>query len=248
MFFRFPHKRGVVYLSLLGMLAFGCRTVPVAQFSEFEEGEDIEGLVVRTEMMKHRGRAEPKTGIMIPINTSFDIATPADGVSGIKASYEAIQKGMFFGIEFNYVNFESKSPITRGSSQAVQLAADTEDLMKEFDRYQMMLTWDYDIPLGESLYSPIFRFGIGLGAVAIHPHEADGNTLIDIDDFFMFVGRPSVGFRFPFHENIAGFIEANYDFIPEGQLTGEFGNQTVDVGDKVDFSSGNVWIGLSFEW
>lgn len=252
MSFRFPGIRGVIYGSLLGLLALGCKAVPPSPM-DYEEEENIEETVLRTEMMKHRARVEPKTGVLIPVNGDFEIADLSSPVIGVKGSFEAIQKGMFFGLEFNYAHFETKNPLQPSQSgplEAAELdALPTESLFESFDQYKLLFTWDYDIPLGTSLYSPIFRIGVGLGAVGIDPTEAPGNTLREFNQEFTFVGRPTIGFRFPFHEHIGAFIEANYDFIPEIQMTGKTLDENVNIGDnKVNFSTGNIWFGLSFEW
>lgn len=236
----------------LWVLAAGCAGAP----DPFDEDEDVEARAMRTEMLKHRGRVEPKGGIAIPMNSEFDVALPVGSdemMLGVKGMFEAVQKGMWFGFEFNAIGMESKDPIplsTPPPSESQLLAADTEQLMESHDRFTFMITWDYDIPTGDGLYYPIFRFGLGLGLVVIFPSEADGNTLLDFEEAYGFVARPTVGFRFPFHENFGAFVEANYDFIPEIQLTGrnEVTRSNVDIGDEVDFSSLNLWAGFSFEW
>jgi hypothetical protein len=238
---------GVVSLSLLGLLAQGCRSGPAPVL---EEDEDIAAKVMQSEMLEHRARLEPKTGLVIPINSHYKIATPADAVAGIEGKFEAVQKGMWFGLNFDFATIESENPLARGASQSEFLAAKTEQLMHSLDRYELLLTWNYDIPTGEGLYYPIFRAGLGMGAVAIHPNAAEGNALLEFNELYSFVGRPTIGFRFPFHENVGAFIEAMYNYIPEARFNGTNRNTgtKVDIGNRVELSTINVFAGISFEW
>jgi hypothetical protein len=255
--------RRLISWSFIGLLAIGCQSTPTGA-GPAEDEQDMEGSIERGEMMKHRARLEPKTGVSIPINNEFDISNPIDGVAGLKGAFEAIQKGFWFGLEFNYMSYETRNPVQQpvGSpSEPDSLAAvKTETLIKDFDRYTMMITFDYDIPLGDKVptednpgpdfYSPIFSFGLGLGAVAFNFDEAPGNVLTSFDKSINFVARPTVGFRFPFHEHIALFLEGNFDWIPQTQIEGQFRptDENVKIGDKVDFSTANIWFGLSFGW
>ncbi len=235
-------------LSLLfpALIAVGCTAVPPV---ETLEEEDIEGRVMREELTSNRGRLQfPKIGVAIPVNSQLKPGI----ITGIRGQIEAVQKGMWFGFEFDYANMDSKDPVTSGTSQAELAAADTEQLFESYDRYQLMLTWDYDIPLGDGPFIPIFYAGLGLGAAAFNPKEASGFTSADFDVGYAFVARPEVGFLFPFHENIGAFLELSGDFIPEFQFTGDTrinGQATnVDIGEEVGFSTINVFAGLTIRW
>jgi hypothetical protein len=256
--------RRLISWSFIGLLAIGCQSTPNGPaVADGEEG-DMEASIERDEMMKHRARLEPKTGISFPMNNEFEVADPSDGVGGIKGAFEAIQKGFWFGLEFDYMAFDSKNPaqtpVGTPNEPASLAAFTTETLIKNFDRYTILATFEYDILLGDHVptvdnpgfdfFSPIFSFGIGLGGTAFNIEEAPGNVLTEFDKTFTFVARPTVQFRFPFHENFGLFIEGNYDWIPEVQLEGQFRptDENVEIGDKVDFSTGNVWIGLTFQF
>jgi hypothetical protein len=193
---------------------------------------------------------------MIPLNSEFKPSGPMDGTSGIKGSLEAVQRGLFLGIEFDYAEIESKNPLP---PQTPNGSTKTERLMENFDAYKLFLTIDYDVPLGDyqpdlekskfDFYSPIFRFGLGLGAICINASEAPGNTLTSFDKQFQFVGRPTVSFLFPFHPNFAVFIEGNFDWVPKIRMTGSASGESVNIGDNsVDFSTANIWFGLSFQF
>src|ERR1041385_2364791 len=101
--------RNVLVGSMLGLLGVGCRTpgAPIAP-----EDENIEEQAMRTEMMEHRGRFELKSGLMFPVNNRLSSADPSDGVLGLKGAFEAVQKGMFFGLEVDYAEMDTKDPIT----------------------------------------------------------------------------------------------------------------------------------------
>ncbi len=253
---------GLISCSFLGLLAAGCSTPPPPGS---EEEESIEAMTERTEMMTHRARLEPKTGIAVPINDRFEIATPTDGMSGIKGAIEVVQKGMWLGLEFDFAEIDTKNPaqnvqdlITQGSTLK------TENLMKSFDRYEFLFTWDYDIPLGSYLpspensgwdfYSPILRPGLGLGAVAINPKEADAVApLGEFDNLIAFLARPNLSLLFPFHQHLGLFVEADFDWIPESQFSGKasiqgVGRVSADIGDKVELSTANFWVGLTIEF
>jgi len=241
------HQRsltGVILASWLAFVTLGCTVTPSQ--APLAEEEDIEAQVLQTALIRNRARLEPKGGVVVPLNAEYDVAAAA----GIRGQIEAVIRGMWFGLEFDYANVETTDPITRGSTQQEQLSADTENLMEYFDRYQLLLTWDYEIDTGSGPFYPTFRFGLGLGGVMVAPQEAPGNTLLDFDDFFTVVVQPRVGFRFPFHENVGAFFQANLNWSPEGQLSGDNGltRENVDIGDKVEFSAIEIWGGLSFEW
>jgi len=241
---------GVLYRRVWGAVLALCLTGCIAPPEDYyEEDEDLEARTLRTEMLTHRARLEVRHGFVLPINSKFDATTPI-GVVGVKGQIESVQKGMWFGLEFDYMELDSTDPVGLGTPEAALLIADTEDLMDSHTRYQLLFTWDYDVPTGPSLYHPIFRFGLGLGAVAIDAQEAEGNTLLDFENAFAFLARPTVGFRFPLHENFALFAESNFDFIPQIQMSGrnKVSGADVDIGNEVDFSSLNLWVGVSFEW
>ncbi len=228
------------------LIAMGCTALPPVD--TFEE-EDIEGRVMREELTSNRARLQfPKVGVAIPVNSKLKPGI----IVGLRGQIEAVQKGMWFGLEFDYAAIDSKDPVSRGTSQADLNAAETEQLFESHERYQLMFTWDYDIPLGEGPFIPIFYAGLGLGAVAINPDEAPGFTAADFDVAYVFVARPEIGLLFPFHENIGAFLELSGDYIPALQFTGDtrINGQAanVDIGDSVGFSTINVFIGLNFRW
>jgi hypothetical protein len=235
--------------SWLGILALGCATA--GNREPAEEDEDIEARAMRTEMLEHRGRLEPKTGIVFPINNQLSNSDPGSPVIGMKGQFEAVSKGMWFGVEFNFVRMDTQNPVPSPLPSGVNLLTlKTEQLLERVDRYEAFLTWDYDIPLGDGPYWPLFRLGLALGAVAFHGYEAPGNSLLQFDDGYTFVGRPSVGFRFPFTEHIGAFVEGSYDYMPKVQFSGrQTGSpDRVNIGNDVEFSAANVMLGISFEF
>jgi len=239
---------GLISISLLGLTAPGCATRPSGPPGE---EEDIEAQTMRESMLTRRARLEPKGGIVWPQNDKYDVGWGA----GIKGQIEAIEKWLWFGLQFDYAAVDTKDPleVVGPSVPAPDLGSlKTEQQMKSFDRYQMLLTFDYEIPTGPELYYPIFRIGIGLGATAINPKEAPGNNLVEFDNHYAFVAQPTLGFRFPIHENVGLFVEGQYNFIPQAQLTGvekiTGQDQNVDIGNEVEFSTVNVFAGISFEW
>lgn len=238
---------GLILISLLGT-APGCATRPSGPPSE---DEDIEAQTMRESMLKTRARLEPKGGVILPINSRYDVGYGG----GIKGQIEAVEKWLWFGLAFDYASIDTKDPlqVVSPTPPAPNLGSlKTEQQMDHYDRYQLMLTFDYEIPTGAELYYPIFRIGLGLGAVGINPKEAPGNNLVEFDTHYSFVAQPTLGFRFPLHENVGLFVEGQYNFIPEAQLTGKENitgqDQNVDIGDKVEFSTVNLLAGISFEW
>ena len=243
--------RNILVWSALGLLGAGCKTTPSVPMGPDDETGDEQAL--RSEFMTHCGRIEAKTGIVLPVNDRFDISDPSDGVVGVKGSFEAVEKGMFFGLEFDYTGIDVKDPITPATLGAQNLLnLHTEQLLDHFKRFEFLATWDYDIvlPLTGTKYDPILRPGIGLGLVLIDPEEALGNTLVTFDNLYQFVGRPTLALRFPFTENFGAFIEANYDFVPQSNLQGQVApsRKTQDIGDKIEFGTGNLWFGISAEF
>ena len=234
--------------SWLGLLALGCAAATNRE--PVEEEEDVEARAMRTEMLEHRGRLEPKTGFIFPINDRLKSSDPSSPVLGMKGQFEAVSKGMWFGVEFLFARLDTKDPITTALSAPELLTLKTEQLLRQVDRYEAFLTWDYDIPLGDGPYWPLFRFGLGLGAVALNGYEARGNTLLAFDTAYNFVGRPSLGFRFPFTEHVGAFAEGSFDYIPKTQFSGhQRGTKDrVNIGNDVEFSAANVMLGISFEF
>jgi hypothetical protein len=268
MSFGFPGRCVVTCWSFLGLMALVFQSAPVAIAADEDEEESPDARIERTEMFKHRARLEPKTGLRFPINDKFDVAVPFDptnAVAGVKGALEAVERGIWLGFEFTYTEFEVGDPLSAPEGLPSDITAvgnaQTEGMMESFDRYDLLLTLDYDVELGTHVptpehpgpdfFSPIFTFGIGLGATVINPNESDGNPFTKFDNTYMFIARPTVGFRFPFHENVALFAEASYDFIPTIQMTGSFTptRENVDIGgNTVDFSTFNLFFGLSFSW
>jgi len=248
---RFPGLCVLTCWSFLAFLSLGC-PIPA---SAADDQDDIEGQVERSMMFTQHARIDPKTGFRIPINDKIDIATPADIVTGIQAAFEAIDRGIWFGLEFDYSLFQIASGVNPDL-----VTGDTEGLMTEFDRYDILFTFDYDIPLGDHLpdveksgfdfYSPVFTFGLGLGAAIINAAETDAaRETRKFDPEYAFLARPTVGFRFPFHENMGLFAQASYDFVPEFQMEGVLRqtDEKVEIGStKVDISCFNFFFGLSF--
>src|SRR5574341_1422863 len=125
-------------LCMTALSVTGCTATPSM---DADEEEDIEAQTLHTTMLRNRGHLEPKGGLVIPTSSKYD---PAAG-AGLRGQIEAVMKGMWLGLDFDYASVDSSSALTRGSSEPDQLSADTEDLMKSFERYQVLFTWDYDI-------------------------------------------------------------------------------------------------------
>lgn len=265
---------------VLGVFAAGCKTAPPPSDIPEEEEEDVETKTALTEMMQHRAFVQLKTGVMIPFNNEFETAGIADGVSGVKGALETIQKGMWLGMEFDYARVHSSKPVSLNWNSPEQIQrsneefnnASTEQLMNYHDRFQVMLTWDYDIPLGKKapkkqwdLYSPIFRLGLGLGGMVVNPEEADGVKFrTDFNNAWGFVGRPNLGLTFPFQQHVQAFLEFNLDFVV-GSLNasdgfginmdgtaptslGDTTTQNIEDKNAVQYSTANFYFGLIFEW
>ena len=245
----FPVRSSLVWLvvALCCILVTGCNTVPSAPEDEvLAEDRDAETEAMSTEMLRQRGRIEPRVGVAVPVNSNLESGAGA----GVRAQLEAVQKGLFFGIQFDWITMDSKDPIDPGTNQNTLLSLDTENLLDSLDRFQLLATVDYDIPLARGDLSPIFRLGLGVGGVIFGFDEAEGNTSLEFDEGFSVVVQPRLGFLFPFHESFGAFVDAEYSFIPELQITGvnRATRENVDIGDTVELSTINVWFGFNFTW
>jgi hypothetical protein len=232
--------RALLSIAFVSLLIGGSQHRLVAA----EEEENPEERVASSEMLEHRARIEPKTGIILPVNQLFKTAGPGDGASGIKGSFEAVEKGIWFGLEFDYTGMKTE--------HALGVLNRSEDWMKGFDRFEILASFDYDIVLPffkNSTYNPILRPGIGAGLAIVSPVNVSPSVL-ELKDLYQFVGRIALALRWPFHKNIAAFVEGDFDWIPQSKFDVSFKNVsgTQVLGDNVEFSTGNIWFGLSFEW
>ena len=238
-------------------LGSGCQTAP--PYTDFASEEELEAQLNRTEMIHRYARVEFKGGGVFPFDTDME---PGAGFA-IKGSLEAF-KNVFFGIEYGYFeqdidetleDFQDVFNVDPARGEALALGADAEQWLTGFDRHNILLTADYYIPLGDAwgLYTPIFRTGLGLGAVVVVGDEiATGTLAADIDarTYVGFLVRPSLGIYFPVLENIQLFAEGALDLNLGGNLTidGELVGRRTTIEDRVDFSAISVLGGLTFVW
>ncbi len=256
-------KRSIqlIALGVLGWSVSGCQTAPPP--TGFETEEQIRDHLEKTQLLHRRAKVELKGGGAIP----FDSDMEPGPAFGIKASMEAY-KNLFFGFEYGYSNhevdetledFQRVFNVNPGLGEQLAADADPEQYFEEFDRHNFLLTFDYEIPLGDGwgLYTPIFRAGAGIGATIVIGDEVPDGTLADETDariFGNFLFKPSVGIDFPIHENVRLFAEVNADVIPDGKLTiktnlSQGGSQRrTRIDDSVNFSSVSFFGGVTITW
>jgi hypothetical protein len=210
-------------------------------------------------MLHQRARVEFKGGFNFPFDTDIE---PGSGV-GIKGSIERF-KNLYFGLEYNYfyntidetvAEFQDLFETDPVRAQREALGADPEQWLKHLSRHNILFTADYEIPLGDALgaYTPVFRFGLGLGAVLVDGREISSNNFaddVDVRFFAMFLARPEIAFHFPLHKNVQLFIEGDLELTPDGELVVEgdlFGRRT-RIEDDVNFSAASVFGGVSVNW
>lgn len=239
------------------LVIWGCQTAP--PYTGFESEEELEAYVTETQMLHRHALVEVKGGGVFPFDTDMN---PGAGF-GVKGSLEAY-KNLYFGFEYDFFRQQIdesledflgvfKSNPVKG--EALAKSADAEQWLDEFDRHNLLFTADYYVPLGEAwgVYTPIFRVGLGLGAVLIDGNEVSAGTLasdVNARLFASFMARPSLGISFPLHENVRLFAEANVDLVPDGDLTidGKLVGRRARIQDKVNFSAVSVMGGVLFTW
>ena len=241
--------RDILGTFLAAWLLAGCQTgspersEPPYQPDDFGEAgpEDVSTEAIqREEMLLQRAQIELRTGVSIP----FDIFRPDEdpltdpGLRlGTKAAFEAA-KNLFFGLAFDWTGHEVDDP-------PVALGPEQIQKIDSYDKYNILFTVDYDIPLYEDENPLLFRFGAGAG-VTIEKFEERPAQLENIDTFVGFIFRPHVGLRYHIADNWLVFTEASYEWVPERSLETNTGAKV--SGEQPVFSAGTFWLGFAYEW
>lgn len=232
-------------------LAFaGCRTTrPVDSipdptfeddFGSTSDAPITEESVAREEMLFERAQFELRFGGQFP----FDILRPSEDSNidpglgvGAKFAYE-VEKNVFLGFLVDWTFHDVQDPGEVAGANQI-------DQIEDFQKWNFLLTFDYDVPLTESRNPLILRLGAAAGVNLEKFNERDA-SLNTFDTFVSFIFRPSIGLRFPIAEHLLLFGELSYDLIPERDLET---NESAEVsGIAPVFSDGGIWVGLAYEW
>jgi hypothetical protein len=241
--------RSRLWIFAVALASFGCQTAPTTQVEdpaiEDDFGEDIGGpinveSVSRDEMVHQRAQLELRAGGQIP----FDVFRPDEDASidpgfglGAKFAFETA-KNVFIGVLVDWTMHDVEDPgEVAGDNQIEQL--------EKFQKWNILATADYDIPLTDAQNPLTFRVGGAMGLSIIKFDERD-TTINTFETFVSFVARPSVGLRLPITEEFLIFGELSYDLIPERSL--ETNQTAVVTGTRPVFSSGGFWLGLAYEF
>ncbi len=240
---------------------YGCQTPMTVEDYYYQDEKSFNKQLGQNEMLHQRAIVDLKANFLVPLDTDFDIGV---GPS-IKGELE-VYPNLFMGLELGYMTQntdEDASDVlaqfrSNPNSQAALNAAanlDAEQWMESFDRFNILFLFDYDIPFWEEdPNAPIFRFGVGLGAVIITAEEVPADTFAESFDsrvFTQFLARPSVGIRYPVHENILLFGELALDLIPSDNMSVSgplFDSDRTDLDGQVNFSGLNLGFGIAFTW
>lgn len=239
----------------------GCHTSPDVEDYYYQDEESFEKQLGREEMLHQRAILDLKGNAFIPLDTDFKVGYGG----GIKGELE-VYPNLFLGLELDYVYQEVDENASDvlgqfrsnpNSQAALQAAAslDAEQWMESFERYNILFVFDYDIPFWEDdPHAPVFRFGVGLGAVIITAEEVPSDTFAEPFDarvFSQFLARPSVGLRFPFHDHFSVFTQVSLDLIPSDNMSVSgplFDSNRTDLDGQVNFSGLNIGVGFAFTW
>ncbi|HLU48205.1 MAG TPA: hypothetical protein VK116_08980 [Planctomycetota bacterium] len=239
---------------LLAAFAFaGCQStrpgdsIPDPSFEDdfgYAETEPItEERLAREEQIFERAQLELRFGGRIPFDflrpSEDTLIDPGFGI-GSKLSFEIPRaKNVYLGllVEWGYHEVDSFGEVA-GPEQI--------DLVDSFQKWNFMLSLDYDIPLTDSDLPLLFRVGGAVG-VNLQKFNEDDQFNDTIDTFVGFVLRPSIGLRLPINENLLVFTEASYEWVPERDLVTNIAGAEV-AGDAPIFSAGGLWLGLAFQW
>lgn len=254
------HRNGWLHLVCLMLSVWtlwGCQAQRSIEDLYNESDEEMLARTARERMLHRRAIVEVKGGATIPLDPDFEVGSTV----GVKGEMEVF-KNLYLGLEFDYVNQGVETTIddilqdfVAGSPAAENAArsAEPEQWFEEFDRYNILFLFDYDVPLWDSDRAAMFRFGVGLGAVIVTGDTVSTAFADEIDSrvFGQFLARPSVGFRIPIVENLLFFTEASLDLVPEDTLTIDgrlVGGRRTKFDDDVTFSTFNIGGGLSVTW
>lgn len=250
--------RRLPWILLATLLAVGCRnqqvdTIPPPtyedDFGETIEAEEDEELTVESvgeeQMIRQRAQLELRLGARQPADVLNPDVSPINNIgpaAGVKFAFE-VAKNIFIDAAFDWSHHTvDDQGETSGNFQLGQI--------DNFDRFNILVGLDYDIPLvdldlwGEAR-SLLLRLGAaaGVNIVKFDERESSINTF---ETFVGFVFRPSVGLRLPLNDYLLVFTEVTYDLIPTRNLET---NETATVtGEDAIFSGVGFWGGVAFEW
>jgi len=241
------HAVGLCVVAALGLAGCATAPAPIANESHMDDwggpiADDAEitaESVQRTEMMHQRAQFELRVGPSFTFDLfdpSAETHTEDSYVAGFKFQLEAV-KNLYLGLSFDWAQHDV-------DPASVPALADPIQRISFYDRLTVLGNMDYDIPLSDDRHPWIIRLGFGGGVAIILPESV--NSAQKVADVYQIVFRPSIGVRWPFHDNWLLFAEAYYDIIPERSLeTTE--SQTIS-GERPVFSNGAIIFGIALQW
>lgn len=177
---------------------------------------------------------------------------------GFKAAIET-EKDLFIGIDFDWARIEQKDGIG-GVSPSQLGSAEPDQLFDHFDRYNVLLSANYDLTIAKSFMvdkHPLkWRFGVGIGGTLIDgtvdsdlkdQFSASGQT-IKLQPYAGFCARFGTGLRWYLTESTILFSEVSYDFVYPFTMEVVINRDRSEVDGDIDFGAVNLGLGVAFEF
>ncbi len=246
-------RPGVSLVCVLGFLVVffgGCaapdRIEPPAYEDDFGTAIDYsdeitEDSVSQHSMLHRRAQFDLSVGPVFPLDSNFDPGVGAGGKFGIE-----VFKNLFMGANVSWSHHDAGGSGDLGGREA-------GELYDNFDRFNFMAQFDYDIPIGDVPSSVpgsmAVRLGLGAGLTLVTGEEDDSDfQSFELEEFYGFVLRPAAEFRYRVWEGGHLFASLSYDFVPQNRIDITFAGDRREVDDDIEFDSVNLGFGFAFEW
>jgi len=192
---------------------------PAAPLPQDDFGEELdsppitEESISETMMMKRHAQVEVFGGVAVPVTGNFELGP----VFGIKGQIEAL-KNVYWGISFDWTELTVGDQVSDLGTIDIE-SADPDQWFERADKYNFLLTLDYDIPLSKDFLGknkPLdFRVGLAPGATIIMGEE---DSLIkssgyQIEPFYGFLLRTGVSLRWEFVQHFLVTFGIGYDYV-----------------------------------
>lgn len=203
---------------------------------------------VSEEMMLHqRAQLELNAGMVMPIG-EFEVGPSL----GLKGSLEAY-KNIFFGLSFDWARQNVDEGISSLDDPGDLERADADQFYEYINRYNLLMTADYDIPLEEDFLVEdtrlILRLGLGAGSSIIVGKEDKAiDETVKINTYFGFLLRPAVSLRWMLSKRSLVFFTAAYDFVYPDKIDVRITGSSRRVDDDLYFGTFLLQFGVAFEF
>lgn len=212
------------------------------------------------EMLHRRWQLDLKGQAAIPTGFFQDNGFEVGPSAGVKVAIE-VEKNLFVGIDFDWANWKQKDGVSSSLSSPSTLSGVTPDqLFEDLDRYNFLLSVDYDWTIARSFIvdkHPLkWRLGLGVGGTLIEGNvdatldrqvKAAGSEL-DIVPYVGFCARFGTGLRWQASDSVILFTQASYDLVYPFTMEVRIDRNRSEVDGDIDFGSINLGAGIAFEF